>query len=490
MRNANNTVLPQKTNTHAMMSSDPVLPPKTFAEARKHLSEIIEGEDQQPISSRRAQMDTEEGAIDENKTGTIDQIVEKNEHAHMEIKIDYYPYLPYLVADADDHDSIKHVVLMVLLAAKPDHDYSSAELGVLTVTPIIEGNSNKLFRVSGLQAATEALHAVLTVSAEDSVLVRIFGAHGLVDRDMETSVHAALARQNLAFRYYGRFANGRLEEWCPWPTVKAMTEENISDPTLSKAIAVELAHLHYRFDTNKCSQPFQTDELLLWKQLDGWLASALDLVDHGKFKTNQDNERARSLNPSMQSLKGELQWLRNSVINDGGNNSSSTADDGGQQKVGFCHNDVLASNILWNGEMDVDTMKVRLIDFEYGGWNYFCYDIANHFNEFAGGTAQQDNGIADYSRFPSPQFQRSFCREYLAEKAWVLHKSQEPIKEVAVEELYQEVQGFILANHLVWCLWAVNSAAANGCEDFDYLTYAQTRLTRYLYDKDCHMEIS
>jgi ethanolamine kinase len=448
----------------------------------------------------------------------------------MAINVDNYPYFPYLLANATDIISIKRVVLMVLLAAQPhsisfdddadddvpDHNHdegghdhhrlaihgtSSRNGGghrgnsdfvsdeeaevhtLLTVTPVVGGNTNKLFRVTGLHAAADKLHATLTVSA-DSVLVRIFSEHGLVDRDMDTSVYASLARQNLAFRYYGRFANGRLEEWCPWPNVTTMTEEHMANPILSKAIAVELANLHYRFDETKCSQPLPTDKLLLWKQLEDWLESALDLTERKKFKTSQDNERVRTLNPSLHAMKDELHWLRSSVIKDGGSSNCISNNCDGQEKVGFCHNDLLASNILWNGEMDTDNMNVRLIDFEYGGWNYFCYDIANHFNEFAGGTAPQHNGVTDYSKFPSPQFQRSFCREYLAGKQWVLQQSQEPIKESDVEGLYDEVQGFVLANHLIWSLWAVNSAASDGCDNFDFLKYAQARLTRYLFVKD------
>ena len=46
----------------------------------------------------------------------------------------------------------------------------------------------------------------------------------------------------------------------------------------------------------------------------------------------------------------------------------------------FCHNDVLLDNIIVTPDGD----SVRLIDFEYGGFNYQAFDIGNHFNEFAG----------------------------------------------------------------------------------------------------------
>ena len=50
-------------------------------------------------------------------------------------------------------------------------------------------------------------------------------------------------------------------------------------------------------------------------------------------------------------------------------------------KVGFCHNDLLPANVM----KDEINGTVKLIDFEYGGVNFIPFDIANHFNEFAGG---------------------------------------------------------------------------------------------------------
>ena len=46
----------------------------------------------------------------------------------------------------------------------------------------------------------------------------------------------------------------------------------------------------------------------------------------------------------------------------------------------FCHNDLLLANILY----DAQGCAVSFIDFEYAGPNYMAFDIANHFNEFAG----------------------------------------------------------------------------------------------------------
>lgn len=48
--------------------------------------------------------------------------------------------------------------------------------------------------------------------------------------------------------------------------------------------------------------------------------------------------------------------------------------------VVFCHNDLLLGNVIYNSKSD----SVTFIDFEYANYNYQAYDIANHFNEYAG----------------------------------------------------------------------------------------------------------
>ena len=51
--------------------------------------------------------------------------------------------------------------------------------------------------------------------------------------------------------------------------------------------------------------------------------------------------------------------------------------------------------------------ETNFIDYEYGGHNYRSFDIANHFCEFAGFDA-------DYSLYPTREFQLQWLRHYLA----------------------------------------------------------------------------
>jgi ethanolamine kinase len=111
----------------------------------------------------------------------------------------------------------------------------------------------------------------------------------------------------------------------------------------------------------------------LWTQLYQWLEQAT----HATFRNEHDTQRVQEL-LNVPQFHAALKSLQSDIV------PVATA------KLGFCHHDFLHSNVLWND----DSQEVQLIDFEYGGMNYLSFDIANHFNEYAGGT--NGHGIPNY----------------------------------------------------------------------------------------------
>ena len=70
-----------------------------------------------------------------------------------------------------------------------------------------------------------------------------------------------------------------------------------------------------------------------------------------------------------------------------------------------------ATTTKTNNNDSTNKKTIQLIDFEYGGINYRAFDIANHFNEYAGGPP--DDAVPDYTRLPTPGQQEDFVRRYL-----------------------------------------------------------------------------
>lgn len=420
--------------------------------------------------------------------------------------------------------------------------------------------------------ATATTTATLTSSSSSSsssivLLVRIFGAAGMIDRDYEASVFSALSSpsstaklstangnnamdtntgssiihtQNqtelaIAPPYYGRFANGRVEGWMPG--MRPLQTSELRTGAIATAIATQLARLHVGFDL----PPHLYTPPNLFPQLYDWIDRA---ETHGRPDANTSNNNNSkdgttsttiNLDLLVQRIRPELQWLHQLVV-------QNVNESEGTDAIVFCHNDLLAANILVHDDDDEDddgvengsngpshtatttqtpetnnNLSIQLIDFEYGGVNYRAFDIANHFNEYAGGPP--DCCTPDYTNLPSIPHQRAFIRTYLEAAQRIRAVSQRSpsdcesnlkpstsngsrhsppntslttatITEEQVDAMMSEVELFLLANHLYWGLWAVNQAAAVSLLEtvgvdsvYDYETYALSRIEQYWIEK-------
>ncbi|OEU21041.1 kinase-like protein [Fragilariopsis cylindrus CCMP1102] len=347
-----------------------------------------------------------------------------------------------------------------------------------TVTKITGGNTNQLYCISGMNKSSNGKKNNKN-SIPNSVLVRIFGAEGMIDRDVETSTYSSLAKQGLALKYYGRFGNGRMEEMLiGW---KTLTEEDMMISQISDEIARQLAILHTTYVVPDHLIDYHDTRIeggaqpTLWTQLYPWLERALQDQQQQQFKNEYDTDRVSKLQPSLATLKQEIDWLKLRIIDP---NSS----------IGFCHNDLLASNIMMeNTNTNGTTPTLQFIDYEYGGINYYSYDIANHFNEYAGGTAEEDNSTPNYERRPSKEQQIKFIESYV-KKYNCSNETNTNATTVTMNDIFTEVNGFILANHLVWGLWGILQASSEGCEDgLDYIQYAKCRFDQYRSDKQKYL---
>lgn len=112
-------------------------------------------------------------------------------------------------------------------------------------------------------------------------------------------------------------------------------------------------------------------------------------------------------------------------------------------KIGLCHNDLNPSNILRKGE------SIRLIDFEFSGYNFIEFDIANMFLEM--GIDIVDGKAIYYGKYL--EYEEYFCDEYGI--------SMENIK------MFKD------ASNMMWTLWAIIMSHDN--KQFDYLTFAKFR---------------
>eukprot|EP00457_Paulinella_chromatophora_P009181 gb/GEZN01009237.1/.p1 GENE.gb/GEZN01009237.1/~~gb/GEZN01009237.1/.p1 ORF type:complete len:428 (-),score=32.20 gb/GEZN01009237.1/:43-1326(-) len=276
---------------------------------------------------------------------------------------------------------------------------------------------------------------------EKYVLVRIFGAKTdvVINREREAIVVNALSRLGEGPTIYGRFLNGRLEEFLPGRT---LSPADMKSPNIMILNASATARLH------ALDIPIIKD-CGLFPMFRGWVKTALEL----RFEDAEKAAKYEALD--MKKIASEAADLLKILSKE---RSRS-------KKYVYSHNDLLGGNIMYVEAKTPSTpASCRFIDFEYGCYTSREYDIANHFCECCGMEC-------NWSLFPSEQLQKFFIQHYL-------FKSGLECSGEAVDHFYTGVQPWILLAHLFWGIWAVIQASIS-LIDFDYLAYAKMRFQGY-----------
>lgn len=132
------------------------------------------------------------------------------------------------------------------------------------------------------------------------------------------------------------------------------------------------------------------------------------------------------------------------------------------------HNDLTAGNIIYDKNKEI----VGFIDFEYSGYNFRGFDLANYFCEFAGLNL-------DFSLYPTKEQQLRFLSKYLSTCG--VNKDDQNFQ-VELDNIYLEVNVFALSSHLLWGIWGILQQLRSTIE-FDYIEYARKRFEEYFKHK-------
>jgi len=127
------------------------------------------------------------------------------------------------------------------------------------------------------------------------------------------------------------------------------------------------------------------------------------------------------------------------------------------------HNDLLLANFL----LDEPNDKVTIIDYEYLAPNPAAFDLANHFNEYAG------TEVFDFTNIPNEEYQKRWLRTYLAE-----YLECNDITQATIDQWHASVELMAPLSHLLWGTWALMQMEKSSI-DFDYASYAMDRLRCY-----------
>ena len=269
------------------------------------------------------------------------------------------------------------------------------------------------------------------------VVVRRFGdddEQEVVDRQQEKQALPQIARQGFGAQLLATFANGRVESYLHG---KTMEPAEMKEESNRKAIAKLMRSFHrLKVDTDRGNRPATFSTVRQWLR---------DLEDLAEETSNQ------AMQHKMRRWKAEVDGLERAVHDLGMDHP---------KHVVYCHHDLLAGNI-----MKMEDGNLQFIDFEYGSYGYRAFDIANHFNEYAGFEC-------DYSRYPSQEERYTFYQEYLG-----------PEDQADVDKLERQVMFFRLVSHVFWGVWAKLQSTCSKI-DFDFANYAELRWNAYFQLRD------
>ncbi|KAG6522741.1 probable ethanolamine kinase [Zingiber officinale] len=313
--------------------------------------------------------------------------------------------------------------------------WSSLDESCFTVETVSGGITNLLLKVSIRENSGNM----------DYVTVRLYGPNTdlVIDRKRELQALPHLSAAGFGAKLLGIFGNGMVQSFLD---ARTLSPTDMRIPEIASEIARQLHRFHM------VAVPGST-EPQLWNDLLKFLdkAAALKFEDSGK--------QARYESISFPEIRDEIDKLKDltTLLN---------------SPVVFAHNDLLSGNLMLNDKEG----RLYFIDFEYGSYSYRGYDIANHFNEYAGFDC-------DYSLYPRKETQYHFFRNYL--------EPQKPheVPDADLEALFVETNTFRLASHIYWALWAIVQAQVSSI-DFDYLSYFFLRYNEYKKQRETCISVA
>ncbi|KAL4504469.1 hypothetical protein ABPG72_009915 [Tetrahymena utriculariae] len=333
------------------------------------------------------------------------------------------------------------------------------------------GITNQTFRFTHVQEEIEP----------KDVIFRVFGktCEGtFINRNDETIVYQAVADVGLGPKMLGYDNDIRVEEFLYSNVLK---QEQMNTPLYRRKVAITLAEFHQIEIKEITRQP-----MLKQVYTD---PSIIGAVEEKINKTELFTQEELGLIEEMRRV-----WFSRSehdlIL-------SFFPEDTNQEQILFCHNDLLANNVLI---LNNDN-SLRFIDFEYSHYNVRSFDIGNYFNE-----SQYDYNVSEEPYFKiakeplTEQDYKDFINHYVL--GFLLSKNKIPFNkhQLATDEDYfkqlltqvdnqsylkqtksileQELLLGICLSHFYWGIWALHmSKDPNIC--FNYVKFSYSRFQKY-----------
>lgn len=325
-------------------------------------------------------------------------------------------------------------------------------------------------------------YVLLSNGEPSQVLLRFYGDQSRnCDMSIQVEIFNLLSLKDLGPKLFGKFEDGRLEEFLP---ANSLTCDELMNHEISSIIARKLAKVH------SLDVPIDKNNTWLRERYYEWLEFINKQERPPKFSEDTRQSTIDIANQLMViDYDKEIKFLLALIEK----THSPTV---------FSHNDLHQGNILlakYSKRRPTSEERIVFIDFEYCSYNYRAYDIANHFCEwcFEYDTPDYPHFMFFADRFPSDDTQRDFVRNYSSQSKHsndsfndsrngigknsksncdndstigksnhsnghsLVKEQHGQISEKGDDEeeiLLREIRPFFMAANLLWTLWCVKSA--------------------------------
>jgi len=138
----------------------------------------------------------------------------------------------------------------------------------------------------------------------------------------------------------------------------------------------------------------------------------------------------------------------------------------------FAHNDTQYGNIL---RLTDGSGQLVVVDFEYAGYNYRAFDIANHFCEWMFDYHSSEPHKMHLDWYPNEDQQINFLQSYMKSEKNLTSGDHISTFDNYLQKLKSEVNAFTLASHVMWGLWGLIQSGQSDIK-FNYFAYGMQRL--------------
>jgi len=345
-------------------------------------------------------------------------------------------------------------------------DVTITDVDDLEITQLGGGLTNVLYLVKGHEGKGVVNCLVRVNGSEESDI--------LVDRQIENRVSSCLSKMSLAPIYFGRFQNGRVEEFYTGSSPLSPSKMHPGDSQLSSPaecnsycwrILESMSKMHLLEIPEGVAK---TDgEATIWDQTDEWMRLAEEI--YGKNGGKVEEGMGEGVYDKLKERWG--------IIKEHLMAEPKTPAEAFARATVFCHMDCQSLNILTLPSPDsssgeaYDPHAIKLIDFEYSCFNPRSVDLGNTFCEMCECNDLKPDWDKEYPQGEEAtwiveryvDFQKPGMREELGE-GW----------DEFIEGVRIEIDKHSLLSHYGWCFWSIIQDDVSHI-DYDYMLYAKIR---------------